>query len=305
MVPFLSTVLVLVLTLATVAGAYTFETVDVPFPDTSNTVITGLNATDDLVGAYVTAWGESHGFVWSREGCVVPLLDMTPRGITANGLVVGFFQPPGTGGTVGFLYQDGTRQTLRVPRAGPGLPLPLATEALGVNDAGVAVGTVRLPGTEGTHGWRFDPGTQRFTLLQAPGAQTTHVTAIDNQDRIVGTLRAQDGTLHAFRWEHGVFTSVAIPGLDRVEIQVVGHTDSGIFAGNANDKGFLFDGTAIEVVAVPGARVTQLFGIRQDGAVFGRFIDAQDVSHGFVARPEAPEREPRQPKKPREPKERK
>jgi len=41
----------------------------------------------------------------------------------------------------------------------------------------------------------------------------------------------------------------------------------------------------VQLIEVPGATQTELFGIRNDGTVYGSYLAADGVRHGFVATP--------------------
>src|SRR5262249_53515832 len=61
-------------------------------------------------------------------------------------------------------------------------------------------------------------------------------------------------------------------------------TDAGLMAGNAGSpqQGFLMFGGVVQSVSVPGSSLTEIFGMRQDGTIYGRYIDAGGTDHGFV-----------------------
>lgn len=301
MVYALSTVLLFLFTLTAGAQGYSYTTVDAPFPDSCCTVVTSVNATGELVGIYTDAHQHVHGFWLRGDGCAVPLLYSTPRGLSNAGTVVGFVQPPRETRTEAFIYQAGSVQrfTGPFPRGGP---FPLETAALGINEAGGIVGTVLSAVDEKLRGFRR-LGTL-VTIIEAPDALETRVVGVDNLGRLVGMVLGTDNVRRAFRWEEGVgFTFLTIPNLPTVE--VVGHTESGVLAGNANGQGVVYDGTTVQMIAVPGATVTDLFGIREQGGhitVWGRYIGTDAVHHGFVATsapaPEpTPEPEERRPDK--------
>jgi hypothetical protein len=120
------------------ATDFVFRTVDVPFPDTTNTTVTGLNRSGDAVGAYLDAGGQDQGFL--RQGRAwQTLLNVMPEGLNRSGAVTGLWLQTHLQGCV---FQDGTFRPLNVPFR-PGGPVTLFTEALAINDAGVTVGDFR------------------------------------------------------------------------------------------------------------------------------------------------------------------
>ena len=50
--------------------------------------------------------------------------------------------------------------------------------------------------------------------------------------------------------------------------------------------GFVYDGTTVTDIAVPGARSIQVEGILEDRTVYGWYRDAIGHTHGFVATPQ-------------------
>jgi probable HAF family extracellular repeat protein len=51
------------------------------------------------------------------------------------------------------------------------------------------------------------------------------------------------------------------------------------------EHGFLLDDGIFTTIDVPGATLTQAFGINELGQIVGRFRDAGGASHGFLATP--------------------
>lgn len=298
----ISLVLAMLMTLLTSAPAlaYTFRTIDVPFPGATDTSVHGLSDQGAVVGNYTDATGfRHHGFLSPdglrlRQGQIYPLLNVTPQGMNGAGMVTGWYasQP-----TLGFLYTAGTFWSFLGPRrsSAPGTPVtffPYLTEPAAINDHGVVVGDYRYPNSldaqgqfvdEPFHGFRYVSATGVFTTIDVPHTRHTALTGINNHGQIVGHTTALDGTHHAFRWQDGVVTFLQVPGLEDVDL--VGITDAGVLAGSAGQVGFVYDGATVQIVEVPGATLTDLAGIRQDGTVYGRFLDSQGENHGFIATP--------------------
>jgi probable HAF family extracellular repeat protein len=273
--------LVLALLVPEVAGAaYTFHTIDVPFAGTSDTVVTGLTAQGASVGAYLDAGGRDQGFRRTRRGRVLPLLNVTPQAINAQGVIVGWFVSPT--GLQGFVLRDGTFTALSVPPV-VGPARTLLTEALAINDAGLVVGDYRSGADRQFHGFLYDSVARTFTTVDVPGATLTALTGVNNRGQLVGGFVDAGGQRHAFRQDGTAVTVVTVPELP--EVDLVGLTDAGVLAGNAGSVGFVLQDGVVEVVAVPEGQLTELSGVREDGAVYGRFIDAAGTHHGFLALP--------------------
>jgi hypothetical protein len=266
-----------------------FRTIDVPFADASGTVITGILG-QTIVGVYQDAANSTQGFVQTRHGQFQPLLRVIPQDISEAG-VTGFLDipnldnSPGGNATVsaGFVYDDGTVRLIRVPTDPEGGRL--FTEAIAINFQGQVVGDFR--GDDGVfRGFLFDPATQEYTTIEVAGAQSTALTGITDAGVIVGNAFSATNERLVFRWENGTFTFLTIPSLTDVDLVGVRSTGSGIeVAGNAGLVGFTYDGTDAQLIEVPGAELTELFGMQPDGTVYGRYIDGAGVNHGFVAAP--------------------
>jgi probable HAF family extracellular repeat protein len=106
----------------------------------ANTMNTGVNPAGDIVGygtGYAAGASADHGYVLSQGTTTwfsVPNSVFTrPRGISANGDVVGIFQDTATKNFHGFLYRQGSFSTLDVPGA-------TATRPTSMNAVGDIVG---------------------------------------------------------------------------------------------------------------------------------------------------------------------
>jgi hypothetical protein len=261
------------------AQGYTFRTIDVGFPGATDTVVTGLSAQQVLVGIYADRRGQTQGFERRRGQAVVPLLNVIPQAILNNGAVLGEYRAP-TGHTEGFVFAQGTF----TPIVGAvGQEMPELVEALGANEAGVVVGTYRSSDGQ-FHGFRYDIPTAAFTTVDVPGGRDTLLLGINGGGVLVAEYTAPDNTRHAVRVDSGGVTDVTVPGLE--DLALVGLTDSGKIAGNAGVVGFVVDGGTAQIIEAPGATLTELFGIRNDGTLYGRFLDSAGVGHGFVATPD-------------------
>ena len=264
------------------ATDYTFTTIDVPYPGASNTIITGLNDRDALVGLYLDAGGRDQGFLRHGRATQV-LLNVTPQAINKLGTIIGWFV---SGHLQGFVFQNGTFTPLNVPPARPlDDPPTLLTEAISVNDAGVIVGDYRSGVDRNFHGFRYDPVTKQYTTLDWPGATSTSLTAINNKGQIVGFYFDAQSHFHGILVDGAQITEVQVPGIAQPEF--CGLTNDGTIAGNDAEEqaGFVLKSDVVQVIEVPGSTLTELSGIRHDGVLYGRYIDAGGVNHGFVATP--------------------
>jgi hypothetical protein len=283
--------LVCLLTAPSAATEYHFLTVDVPFANTSNTVVTGLNDQGVSVGTYAQAGGLLNGFVLPRpRGLVtVPLPLLQPAAITNTTIIVGTTGAP----RQGFVLNDGTYLPFRVEEP-PFVPLQggilaLLTEPLAANDAGLTVGDFRSGrDPDQFKGFVFDPQTFTFEIVTIPGLTSIRLSAINNLDQLAAVGFDDAGQTRSALGDRAtqVFTAFVVPDLDDPLIEIAGLTDDGVVAVNVGSVGVVVHDGMAQVITFPGAVATDLQGIRNDLTVYGAYQDADRVTHGFIAVPD-------------------
>lgn len=264
------------------ATDYRFTMVDVPFQHASATAVSGLSGKHTLVGTYLDAGNRDQGFL-RLQGRFSTLLNVIPQGINTAGAVVGFY--PTAKGSGGFLFADGTFTPLEVPPADPLQgPPTLLTEAEGINEAGVIVGDYR-DGFGVFHSFRHaQEQVPPYTTFDPPWPHTgSGATALNNLGTIVGMFFDAQGVLHGYVKDGDTWTRLDAPGA--VETELLGINDRGQIVGLADGRAFVYSEGSFAAVNYPEARLTQTTGITNTGVLVGHYIDAQDVHHGFMARP--------------------
>ena len=312
MIPLLSMALLipLMLVLATppVAQAqYAYTTIDVlaDFPGTHSPRVTGLLPGGQEVGTYTDK--EQRAQSWLRLGSVlVPLytftaLDVAADPVTGAAIVCGAHTPHTTlpGSPVrGFRAVAGTVYHISYPRLGPGTREALTTEVLACN-ATTDVGGYRSAADGINRAFAYEVATNVYTTLPVPGALGSYARGISDAGVILVRAQMPGNVTEHYLWTNGVLTLLTISSLAGAEL--VGYTDTGFVAANVGTEGRVWDGTTLHTVAVPGATLTALTGIRPTGTVYGYYLDAANVQHGFIAVREEPG-EARQPKAKPQPK---
>jgi uncharacterized membrane protein len=126
------------LTVAPNAADATSTSID--FPNASATDALDVNSAGDIVGRYVSADGDTHGYLRDTQGQFTPIdfpgANFTvAAGIDPSGDIVGNYRLRGEPATVrhGFLRRNGTFTTINAPRA-------VFTNALGISRNGEIVG---------------------------------------------------------------------------------------------------------------------------------------------------------------------
>jgi hypothetical protein len=66
-----------------------------------------------------------------------------------------------------------------------------------------------------------------------------------------------------------------------------GINDAGLVAGYLASSGFVWNpnDSSIVTLNVPGAISTAAYGINDSGVVVGRWLDSNNIAHGFIADP--------------------
>lgn len=163
-------------------------------------------------------------------------------------MVVGSVQLPS--GTVGFEWQNGSMtKLLQDPHAtSPGS----STVATGDNDGGQVVGFYNLGWPNGyvnnvlqDHGFIWRNG--HYTTVDVPGATSTDLEDINDEEEAVGTYRSADGHYHGFVYQVG----------------------SG----------------KMTFINAPGATDTWIAASNDEHQVAGYYATSDGIPHGFVATP--------------------
>jgi hypothetical protein len=266
------------------SAEYTFVPVVLPFAGSKDTIVTGLATDGTMVGTYRDGGGRNHGFVWPAGEKPRPLLLVTPLRIHADGqTIIGKFMD-GTGQLAprGFTLHDGTMRTLHGPvtREDP----VLAVAAVGMTATGLIVGDYRdRAGVQ--HGFRYDPATREYETIDftVPSTQAQGLIAMSPTGILLGFFTDPEGFSHGVLKDGETVTQLDMPGVT-TGTRPQGITDDNTVVGFAGTQGFIYRAGAFTPLAYPGATLTQPFGVRGDGVVYGHFTDAtQDA--GFVAYP--------------------
>ena len=265
-----------------------------------NSQATGINDAGIVVGqADATS---THQVGWSYNGStfsaiVVPddgtengyAQDTSAHAINNFDVVAGDYSPVRSTPRYGFVDNNGDFSKIASDS-----PYP-STNANGINDAGIVVGSDYLHGGAHYTGYADDHGT--FIYYNAPGTDNrsgdTFVNGINNHNDVVGSY-SPDFTVAAdykgFVYDGENFTTIADPlGANGTFAQ--GINDAGEVVGyyvDANNQkhGFIDNGGVFTTVDdALGVHGTVLNGINNAGAVVGYYVDANNVTHGFVANP--------------------
>jgi len=265
---------------------YRYTKIDVPHG--SRTFPRGINAHGDILGGYVDANGVGHDFVLHNgvfSNVVYPgNAAAAARAINARGDLVGSVDEHA------FLLHDGKLTKFDYPGAS-------STIAFGINNSGDVTGLYTTAAGEG-RGFILREG--KFHTISVPGGANVGLHgAQDNGQVMVGDeLRDSDQSQRGFRLRPGFVRLMNPPGTIFPCSHARGINERGDVAGafaivNTADEcndfppthGFVLRDDTYDVIDFPGAHNNFVFGINDDGAVVGVFVDDSGNIHGFMATP--------------------
>ena len=278
---------------AVLASSFHFTTVDVP--SGVDTFVLGINARGDVVGFYDDKKGATHGFLLHRSTFLSidfpGALSTLARAINARGDIVGTSTDL-AGVDHGYLLRDGRYTQIDVPEAS-------ATIARGINNAGDITGNYKdSSGNES--GFLLKNG--RYYRVRVPNSCSTDVLMpMDDGRVLVGDFcTITDGALHGFlRNRSGQFQTIDVPNAGRfactaprwinergdiVGLYLIANTSDECYGGS-NEHGFLIRDGEYSTIDFPGAAITDVLGINDDGELVGLYIDSSGLAHGFKAVP--------------------
>lgn len=161
--------------------------------------------------------------------------------------------------------------------------LPNHTNASGINNSGVVVGTF-VDSTDKSHGFYYVGGS--FTNIDAPSAFVTFTHSINDAGAIVGDYYS-NGIDYSYIKNGGIFTTINFPSAFTGGI-LSGISESGVLVGFYRDSGGEAHGIAdtagtFTEIDFPGATYTFANGINIVGTIVGGYgVSATSYEQGFV-----------------------
>lgn len=252
---------------------YNFRSIDFPGANYSD----AWDFDDGAVVGTMDSPGVTQGFYFRGNSYHMLQFSFAPitnlYGINASGQMVGRYIDQANENH-GFLY-DGTNFTAIDP------PGSTRTDALAINDSGHIVGDY-VDAESVQHGFLFNG--RVFTNVDFPGAIATVAYGINTGGEIVGVYYDSAGA-HGFVLKKKAYSSINFPHAS--DTYVFGINDAGATAGEYQDAsgathGFTHAGGVFNRVDVPGAAITSLRRIKNDGSVVGAVIDSLKEVHGVI-----------------------
>jgi probable HAF family extracellular repeat protein len=222
--------------------SYSFITIDVP--GANDTFASGINDNGQIVGGFLDANENYHGFLVTGGSLTtfnVPGLPTVAYGINNSGQIVGYDGQ-------GFLDTDGSFTTITVPVPN------YSTSAYGINNKGQIMGWYSEYSSGMSHGFLDTGGS--FTTIDVPGATYTQAYGINDSGQIVGVYGGRTGRPHGFLDTAGSF--ITINGPHDTYTQANGINNSGQIVGTYSNNfnnvahGFLYTNGSLTTFDVPG-----------------------------------------------------
>jgi probable HAF family extracellular repeat protein len=274
----LAAFLIASLPLALAQGTYTqFDP-----PGSLYTAAGGIDTAGDIVGYYVDASSNWHGFLFS--GGTYTNIDYPgaaytyPNGINDLGQIVGHSSLGN-----GFLYDEQTQTFTTIIH-----PFASQTYAFGINNAGTIVGAYFHVAQ---HGWNskwigFELVGSKFYDVFPPNVEETYVLGVSASDKAVG-YSTFASSLSNFFYYRGRYKDLPLPFEAGVNgINPAGTTVVGAYSPSQNvTAGFVNTSRSFQELQFPGSTNTFASGINASGVVVGYFRDSSNVTHGFTWTP--------------------
>ena len=257
---------------ASASDQETFTTIDVP--GASSTAAAAINSRGDIVGAYNTADGMSHGFLLRGDDFTsidFPGASFTSaEGINPRGDIVGNHDDA-DGRRHGYLLSHGSFTTIDFPGAS-------LTSALGINARGDIVGRTVTAGM--SHGYLLSHGS--FTTIDFPGASFTHSRGINPRGEITGYYISA-GMTFGYLLSGDEFTSIRFPDSSLTITWGINPRGDivGYYISAGMTHGFLLGEEEFTSIDFPGASLTIALGINPRGDIVGLY-DQAGMRHGFL-----------------------
>jgi uncharacterized membrane protein len=278
---------VLAISSALFATDYRYSRIDVP--NSSLTVVRGINARGDILGSYVGLDGVGHDFLLRNgifSNIVYPGGTGAARAMNARGDIVGGFGDAEGGHA--FLLRDGKLTKIDYPGAS-------STIAFGINNTGDITGQyVTASGT--VRGFILSDGT--FHTVYVNGGPNIGVHGAQDNGRVMigDVVLTSDQSTRGYRKLSNDVLLLVPPGTIFPCSHARAINERGDIAGafgivnsaaecHAPNHGFVFKDGVYDIIDPPGSHDTFVFGINDDGIVVGVLTDQFGHVHGFKARP--------------------
>jgi uncharacterized membrane protein len=269
------------------ATDFDFSTIDVP--NSVFTAASGIGPGGDIVGTYVDASQQAHGFLL-RDGVFTSIdypgaAGTEARGIGPDGDIVGDYWNEGEP----MVNLHGYRRTARGEFIAVNYPDHTSTIVQRVLPDGTLLGC--------RHDENMTSSMKGVVIERSSSREITQFASMinggtPNGQRLVGLYtNTSTGLREGFVIDDGVFTPLKVPGSSVTaawDINPLGEI-VGVYRNSTGAHGFLLQGEDYTqgenytTIDFPGASSTTIFGINARGDIVGSYV-AGGITHGFVGR---------------------
>lgn len=213
-------------------------------------------------------------------------------GLNDHGVYVGFAFGAGRDIAFGWYAKNGVFHEVNFPT---GNQVDQLGELLGVNNDDVAVGFY-VDGSGTAHGFEYNIGTHRFSIVTEPGAKYLVTAAINNRGDVVGYYFTKPNTSRAvgfIRYRDRTSVKLAAPGACSTAALGVNDSDEVVGIYTPCGRSTAVDGftwtpqSGFTTVNDPnGAGTTTIDGVNDAGDLVGYYTtDHGDITNGMLATP--------------------
>ena len=249
-------------------------------PDSTQTLITGINQDGSFVGYYTGTNHLQHGFLVAEGAFTTidapPASGPPPFAITqalainSRGDILVLSGNFATGDQQYYVLSDGTYNPFQIAGA-------QFIEATGINTRGDIVGTYSDASGK-QRGFLLSGG--NLTNIDVPGAQYTFAHGINGQGDIVGWYAASGSTqVQGFLLSGGVYTTLD-GGTSWTELEAI--AGNGQIAGSCFPSSCTVMNGTFSTIPIPNSRASGATGLTNDGEVVGWYNDTNGHQHGYI-----------------------
>lgn len=264
------------------AISLSFSTYD--FPNSTFSIIKGINDSGEFVGEYFDSGMVSRGFY--SNGSVDSSIDRPGDnwgeawGINNLTNIAGAGEQSNTHYS-GYLYDGSSFNNIDYPASD-------FTDVFGINDSNKIVGGF---GSSGSYqAFIYDYSQDIYNFLNYSAATSGLVAfGINNNDSVVGSYQDSTGTTRGYMFDGQNYHTIDFPNATWTE--AYGINDHNQIVGNYEDstgliRGYYYDFNSaffMSFDAAPGSLTTTAYDISNNGIIVGGFTDGSMDVHGFTA----------------------
>jgi hypothetical protein len=236
------------------------------YPGSTQTYVTGVSNTGEVLGYYLDSNSNSHGFSMAKgEFTAIDDPDgtsTTPTGVNSSETIVGYYFSSGLNSWLAFSYSNGTFSTIG-PDAGC-----INTYAFGINDLGEMAGECETASL--LEGWIYTGG--QYQILSVPGSDWSYASDI-NVHGLTTMIWNKTGSnrVQSSIYDGTTFRNIDEPNKFNTYAWAINAAGSVALSWTSGDSGYgaLLIGKTYTNIQPTKCGSTQLTGINDKGVAVG------------------------------------